>query len=252
MTKNIFCYLLVLLCLLGCGRHKGEIIPQRKLVPLLVDMHLANALNSGSMQNAMEAIDTSITEYYNTVLKKYNVTRADFDSTMAYYSKKPKQFDKIYEKVISKLSDQEGSFDQPMAFGLGQLENLWNQKPDWILPQDGKESRIEFNIPLHKLGTYTLSAEIKLCSDDASEKPSMVAFYSYNNGTKLGYRDYFPPMPLTKNNRLTVHSITKELKDKKITCIRGYLINHVSLKGNGSKHAEVHSIKLVYTPAKKK
>jgi hypothetical protein len=87
------------------GRY-GEIIPPKKFVNVLVDVHLADgiAVENMSVSNAARLDSASL---YGSVFKKYGVTRTMFDSTMSYYSEHPDDFQKVYNKVTARLKRME-------------------------------------------------------------------------------------------------------------------------------------------------
>jgi hypothetical protein len=84
----------------------GEVIPPKKFVNVLVDVHLADGIAVENMSHAHEQLLDSAS-LYGSVFKKYGVTRAMFDSTMSFYSEHPEDFQKIYNKVTAKLKRME-------------------------------------------------------------------------------------------------------------------------------------------------
>jgi hypothetical protein len=96
--------LLMAVLALSCTYRKyGEIIPARKMVDVMVDVHLADgiAVNSMSANNFGPRLDSA--SLYQSVFDKYGVTRTMFDSTLSYYTEHPEDFQKIYNKVTAKL-----------------------------------------------------------------------------------------------------------------------------------------------------
>jgi hypothetical protein len=96
--------LLMALLAMSCVHGKyGEIIPSKKFVDVLVDVHLADGIAVDNM-NAMNKgprLDSSA--LYKSVFDKYGVNRTMFDSTLSYYTEHPDDFQKIYNKVTAKL-----------------------------------------------------------------------------------------------------------------------------------------------------
>ena len=81
------------------------IISADSMAIILADVHLADATLSVMMNRKKY---TEIDSYYNSVLQKYNITRARLDSSISYYSSRGKEFEKIYEDVMFILSQKEG------------------------------------------------------------------------------------------------------------------------------------------------
>lgn len=98
--KSIF---LIGLCLLGfaCGGGKEvSEIAESKLVPLLVDVHIAEV----AIQDAPTAAKDSIAAlWYGYVFKQHDVKQEDFEKTMLALRKNPKRIGKLYEKVQEEL-----------------------------------------------------------------------------------------------------------------------------------------------------
>ena len=82
------------------------IISADSMAVILADVHLSDATLSVMMNRRKKYTD--IDSYYNSVLQKYNVTRARLDSSISYYSSRGKEFEKIYEDVMFILSQKEG------------------------------------------------------------------------------------------------------------------------------------------------
>ncbi len=101
-------YPIIFLLLLGCNYSEKEklpenIIPEKQLIPILVDIHFADA--TLSVLHFDKKNDRYKPEnYYNIVLKKHGVDRKIFDKSIEYYSKNPKELDIIYDKVLNEFS----------------------------------------------------------------------------------------------------------------------------------------------------
>lgn len=106
--RSGYCLLLLaaILALSCTHRRYGDIIPPKKFVNVLVDIHLADgiAVENMSRTNAQLLDSASL---YGSVFKKYDVTRSMFDSTMSFYSEHPDDFQKVYNKVTAKLKRME-------------------------------------------------------------------------------------------------------------------------------------------------
>ncbi len=92
------------LILLACSSKEINhfIIPQEKLIPMLCDFHIFDAAaRQGVIANNRNNLVRH--KHYKSILTKYNIKRARFDSTLNYYSFRPKEHKIIYEKVESEL-----------------------------------------------------------------------------------------------------------------------------------------------------
>jgi predicted transposase YdaD len=97
--------LVFIILLLGCNR-KRDIIPRRDMVPILVEMHILEGAKQIARYNKNVQVNDTL-KADAVVLKKYGYTKAQFDSSMIYYSSDLKKFDRIYQEVIVRLSQME-------------------------------------------------------------------------------------------------------------------------------------------------
>ncbi len=108
MKKRLFIGILVALALLACSREKtgvsGKgIIPRSKFVNILVDIHMMDAItNSPEFYRKFDPKDS--VDVHTEIFKKYDVTRAEFDSTFVAYTRHPEAYIKVYDDVILKLN----------------------------------------------------------------------------------------------------------------------------------------------------
>jgi len=236
--------LLVFSCSIG---HRKYIIPEKKLVQVLVDIHLADGVAlTIPYSPGSQTLDSA--SLYQAVFSKHHVTRAMFDSTMNYYTHKPGKLLTVYSKVNTILSKKdsdlqtgsEGSDDEKKIL-------IWQDNKTYILPQMGNINKVEISLPVSKPGLYTVSAKIKLLDIDQTVAPRMTLFFWYDNGSPAGYREYFRNSPLTKDGKTGTYTITHKLADPKITHIKGYILDHSNPDSLFTKHAVVSDIKVYHT-----
>jgi len=81
--------------------------------------------------------------YFNAVLKKYGISRADFDSSLVYYHTRADYFMKIYKRVLERMNERalelgtpEGFVDRYVMNSLtGDTSNVWtNDRYVMLLP----------------------------------------------------------------------------------------------------------------------
>lgn len=106
MRKYI--YIVLLACaLVGC-RPDG-ILSSRKMQAVLVDIHKTEAVMQAAGYTSTAYADVEAKAYYIT-LQKHEVTQAQFDSSLVWYTKHPQLFDKIYPKVRAQLEKERDAF----------------------------------------------------------------------------------------------------------------------------------------------
>lgn len=100
----LFIALIAVSCDFGLGKKQPEgILSNDQLVEVLVDVHIADAaLTTLALQRKDDTFKSS--DFYQRVLEKHDVTREQFDNSMDYYSKKPLELEKIYDRVLTELS----------------------------------------------------------------------------------------------------------------------------------------------------
>ncbi len=73
---------------------------------ILADMHIVDAAARFQMFPDNRRVPEKYSQYLG-VLKNYNVTKAQWDSTMTYYSSRPQHFDHLYIRVLEILSEKQ-------------------------------------------------------------------------------------------------------------------------------------------------
>lgn len=226
--------------LLSCSGDNKYIIPKKKMVPLLVDIHIADEIGTARYLNDPETLLDSAS-LYGWVFDKHEITKASFDSSMLYYASKPDVLNDIYGKVIAGLSKMEAELAKE-ELKEAQKTVIFKDEKIHRLPSEGKTNKIPFDVPLKGPGDYTLNARISIQRTDESVNPHITAYYWYDNGTDEGARDYFKPVSLKKTNRPVVYSVSKTLKDPKYTNLRGYILDHDNADTGFIKNAIVMEI----------
>lgn len=103
-----FSFLLILGCNPYSGIKKKYLIDRNTFVNLLVDIHLAYAIQGSSEYHEIARKFDSI-DIHSVIFNKYEVEKAAFDSTMSYYTKNPEDLVKIYDEVIMRLNQLQDS-----------------------------------------------------------------------------------------------------------------------------------------------
>ncbi|MFL5754523.1 MAG: DUF4296 domain-containing protein [Bacteroidia bacterium] len=77
-----------------------DVLPKEKMAAVLCDLSVMEAGINVSRFNAANATDSLRFNIY----RQHNISRRDYDSSIAFYSRHPEEFKKVYELVIEKLS----------------------------------------------------------------------------------------------------------------------------------------------------
>ncbi len=89
-----------------CQSNLKTPIPEEKLIPILVDVHTAEAMTESEIQRVRDSM-TPI--YYAQIFEKHGVTKKDFDSTMNIFAHYPERFDSVYSKVQRVINTERDS-----------------------------------------------------------------------------------------------------------------------------------------------
>jgi hypothetical protein len=103
VKKLLFAFAL-LISFLACEKSLNTPISEDKLVDILIDLHTAEA----AVQDEQQRVRDSMTKiYYQQIFDKHQVSKADFDTTLATYSRHPIRFDTVYNHVLERLKQRD-------------------------------------------------------------------------------------------------------------------------------------------------
>ncbi len=112
--KNIFFFFsIALIFLFSCKSNENNknipegLISEEKMATFLMDAHIAEAYLTLSRLHG-DSLNQYETDYYYYLLKKHNIKKEYFITSMNYYIKYPDKLEIIYESVNEKLNTQEG------------------------------------------------------------------------------------------------------------------------------------------------
>jgi hypothetical protein len=109
-VKKSFLMILVALLIQACTSPvdpaPADLIPEKKMTAILVDIHIAES----RIENMGLPYDTGSVYYQNLqkeIFKKHQVAPEKFFKSYDYYVTNVSELDKIYEKVVDSLSVKE-------------------------------------------------------------------------------------------------------------------------------------------------
>jgi hypothetical protein len=234
---------LALLAFVSCLGGKKYIITEKKMISVLVDIHLADEIGTSKYELDPE-MELDSAGLYGWVFSKHGITRAEFDSSMLYYAGKPDVLNRIYTKVIADLSKMEAELAKAEQQESDKAV-VYEDKTIYRLPAGGSTNKIPFDVPLTGPGDYVLKAKIMIHRTDQSVNPHITAYYWYDDGTPDGARDYFKPVSLKKTGRVDMYSVSKRLTSTKFTSLRGYILDHDNADNGFVKNAAVMEISVL-------
>lgn len=237
---NSLILLLFITLFLTCSKNNKQIISQRKLASILVDIHLADEIGL-SRHFAKEYFILDSTTLYRWVFEKHSITMAQFDSSVSYYATKADALNKIYKNVSDRISRMEAEIARAEE-EASKKTIIYEDKKLYRLPLEGEREKLPIDVPLTGEGEYTVNARIIMQRIDQSVNPHITAYYWYDNGTEEGARDYFKSAPIKKSDRPNMYSVSKNLTDTLYTHLRGYILDHDNTDTTFVKNAVVMKI----------
>lgn len=87
-----------------------NLIEQDRMIDILVDVHMAEAaFNSRRHRDSLVERSNSA-DFYYSVLQKHEVQDSVFERSLVFYASQPRQFEKMYRKVMNQLTEIEQEF----------------------------------------------------------------------------------------------------------------------------------------------
>ena len=105
--------ILFILSLVSCqldDKLTPGVLSEEKMVELMVEMEIAQA--TLKFDAASEGLKPNYTEAFNKVFEVYSLDNNTFYISLDYYCSEPIKIRKIYDKVIVKLSENQGKLNE--------------------------------------------------------------------------------------------------------------------------------------------
>lgn len=99
---------LVLVCVPLMVACRSDVLSSRQMVDVLTDLHRMDGVIQ--VKNISRERGEDELSYYDAVLASHGVTRAQFDSSLVWYTHHPQRFDKLYPRVLKNLEEERSLF----------------------------------------------------------------------------------------------------------------------------------------------
>ena len=108
MKQYFYPAIFMMLLLLACeSSHLPDgVLSRKKMVPILVDIHLSEAIFNQRFSIALLR-DSLPEDLYLSVCRKYKMDRTVLEKSLHYYGKHTAEFIPIYDQVLNVLSEME-------------------------------------------------------------------------------------------------------------------------------------------------
>ena len=245
-SNILFFSFFLLFLFIGCNRPK-QVLNQREMEDVLFDLHkLEGTL---SVKDGNYIFDKKDNFYYSSVLKKHHITQADFDSSVVWYTKHPKQYERMYDNIINrmtalkvdvkkwKFNPQDSLTDIPTA-----TYNVWNKPSKYKLTKDSARTKIDFQINNGMFiycDNYVLRFIQRIDKEDSASNRHIVLRIKYDDNTTDSVKTKSFADNITR--RYTIR--LKATRLKRITSLSGELLGYN--KAQGKQHSFTDSITLI-------
>ena len=229
----------------SCNSRPNGVLSERDMTSVLTEMHKTDAvLNEKGMAYTHY---TDKAPYYKFIFKKYKITKAQFDSSLVWYSENPRIFDNMYDKVLINLTSlqkevKNGKYHPVDTLDLTKMRtNVWNKRTRYILTHDSTRTHLDFEITGNDFmfgDVFVLKFLQRIAPEDSCKKPRVILRINYTNGkTDSVYRTAFNDSLL---RRYTFRF--KAFRKLKIKSVSGELLACKAYRGK--LNAEIDSISL--------
>lgn len=133
--------LILTLLLTACQTRPDYVIDEERMTDLLTDVHMAEGLIDVQQRHNRDDVDYG-QQVMAAVLMKHDVSKADYDTSLVWYSQHLTTLNRIYRHVNDNLKDREQEWmalaDEADDFGLspaGDSVSLWRQPPYLVMDE---------------------------------------------------------------------------------------------------------------------
>lgn len=244
-------FLLVFIsCSIACSGRKNkaehrDIIPEKDLVAILADVHIADGLLSiPRISNLYANIDSLAA--YNNVIEKYGYTKEIMDRTMRFYFiKRPKELIRIYDKVLGKLSAMESRLLQFNPTLIDVNSNYWQGDQFYYFTGETGTDTVDIDLVVLYSRFYTLNFTITVYPDDETLDPHLNLFFeTIDPEKKTSKRTYFPNIKYLKDGQPHSYTIPLRVKEMPPIRIKGWFVNPENQYPGLKEHYFVENISL--------
>ena len=257
MTRFAFLLLISISLMTGsCSSRKNKLdknklIPEKELVSLLTDIHLANGLLGLAGINAWASHLDSISAYYQ-IIERHGYTKEMMDRTMKYYFlNRPKKLNKIYDQVLGRLSAMESRVEIEAKILQARASNLWREKDFYAIPSTSGNDSTSFDISFYKRGYYALSFTAILYPDDESLNTGATIITIASDSTATGNKQNIRSIYYIKDGRPHTYNLTIPALETTPHYLKGSFYDFENNPYDIDKHILIENISISFNaPAK--
>ncbi len=84
-----------------------KLLSRDKMVEMLAEIHVAESVHQYRRYSSEQVLQLTEADFYYSILNKYQVADSVFEQSLIYYASFPKDFERIYSRVLDKLNEME-------------------------------------------------------------------------------------------------------------------------------------------------
>jgi len=188
--QNKYLFFIFFLFFLACCNRSKEVLNMKEITNILVELHTLDGIFAMDEFRHLDASEKS--KYYEATLEKHRIDRAQFDSSLVWYSRNPKKFEIIYTRVVDRLTTEEEAIRagkyHPIIVVPTTLAStdIWKDSTQFILQNDSSaRNQLAFVIvdsTLMMQDTYVLRFLHKIEQEDSCMNQHIHFNVHYANG----------------------------------------------------------------------
>ena len=226
--------IVVALIFMSCNSRPDGVLSRDDMANILYEMHKLDG--SLDIKGISYNQNNEKADYYKSILDKYNITQAEFDSSLIWYGKNPKKFTRVYDDVYEQLTQlqedvKNGKFHKIDSIELLKVRiELWNKSQKYTFNKDSARTKLNFEIKNSGLqygDVYILKFLQQIAPSDSSENKHILLTINYFNGKNdsLYLKTYNDSLLRRYNIRFPA------VRKLKIRSISGELLGSTKYKG---------------------
>lgn len=140
----------VVIVVSGCSKRPEGILSESKMVDIMTDMQIAEALNQSRYGYLGSSSGTQ--SLGEGILAAHHVERAEFDSTLNWYGHNLDEYEKLYSKVDRRLEERERTYSRSAKKDKDAKEaensDLWPYARHFMFTPDSESESLSFSLPV--------------------------------------------------------------------------------------------------------
>lgn len=191
-VSHILWFTFLIAGFIACSKAPKGVIPEKKMENILFDSYIGEGISDAHPMDPTANEVDSRRQYLFSVLKKYDVTKAEYDSSLNWYMQNLPVYMKVYDHVIARLKKEQkkvqvekGEVLQQENIAAGDTVNIWTRTNTAMLndlPVYGHVfSEVRANESFQLSDHYTFTANARSLSSGVATSSKMVLTVVYTN-----------------------------------------------------------------------